>query len=61
VGDEPEEKYTGAKVFSGAGKRSPLMVRFLTVAVAKDSPETARDPRCFAVKMYTEGGNWVCT
>ncbi|TLS53795.1 catalase [Paenibacillus antri] len=58
VGDEPVEKYTRAKVFSGAGKRTPLMVRFSTVAGAKDSPETARDPRGFAVKMYTEDGNW---
>src|SRR5690625_4647325 len=58
VGDEPIEKYTRAKVFSGAGKQTPLMIRFSTVAGAKDSPETARDPRGFAVKMYTEEGNW---
>ncbi|WP_088034353.1 catalase [Evansella clarkii] len=58
VGDEPVEKYTRAKVFSGAGKRTPLLVRFSTVAGAKDSPETDRDPRGFAVKMYTEDGNW---
>lgn len=58
VGDTPVEKYTRAKVFSGAGKKTPLMVRFSTVAGAKDSPETARDPRGFAVKMYTEEGNW---
>lgn len=58
VGDEPAKKYTRAKVFSGAGKRTPLMVRFSTVAGSKDSPETARDPRGFAVKMYTEDGNW---
>lgn len=58
VGEEPVEKYTRAKVFSGAGKKTPLMVRFSTVAGAKDSPETARDPRGFAVKMYTEDGNW---
>ncbi|WP_251639895.1 catalase [Sporosarcina sp. NCCP-2716] len=58
VGGEPVEKYTRAKVFSGAGKRTPVLVRFSTVAGAKDSPETARDPRGFAVKMYTEDGNW---
>lgn len=58
AGDEPVEKYTRAKVFSGEGKRTPLLVRFSTVAGAKDSPETARDPRGFAVKMYTEDGNW---
>lgn len=58
VGNEPVEKYTRAKVFSGAGKRTPVLVRFSTVAGGKDSPETARDPRGFAVKMYTEDGNW---
>ena len=58
VGDEPVERYTRAKVFSGSGKQTPLVVRFSTVAGAKDSPETARDPRGFAVKMYTEDGNW---
>jgi len=58
VGEEPVEKYTRAKVFSGAGKKTPLMARFSTVAGAKDSPETARDPRGFAIKMYTEDGNW---
>lgn len=58
AGDEPVEKYTRAKVFSGEGKRTPLLARFSTVAGAKDSPETARDPRGFAVKMYTEDGNW---
>ncbi|MGM8365755.1 catalase [Virgibacillus sp. W0181] len=58
VGEEPVEKYTRAKVFSNPGKKTPLMVRFSTVAGAKDSPETARDPRGFAIKMYTEDGNW---
>ncbi len=58
VGNEPVEKFTRAKVFAKAGKRTPLMVRFSTVAGGKDSPETARDPRGFAVKMYTEDGNW---
>lgn len=58
VGNEPIEKYTRAKVFSEAGKRTPLLVRFSTVAGAKESPETDRDPRGFAIKMYTEEGNW---
>lgn len=58
VGEEPVEKYTRAKVFSGAGKRTPLMARFSTVTGAKDAPETDRDPRGFAIKMYTEDGNW---
>src|SRR5690625_2525652 len=58
VGNEPIEKYTRAKVFSEAGKRTPLLARFSTVAGAKESPETDRDPRGFAIKMYTEEGNW---
>ncbi len=58
VGDEPVSKYTRAKVFQEPGKRTPVFARFSTVAGAKESPETARDPRGFAVKFYTEDGNW---
>ncbi|MFG6147866.1 catalase [Halobacillus sp. B23F22_1] len=58
VGDEPVEKYTRAKVFSGAGKKTPVLVRFSTVTHPAGSPETLRDPRGFAVKFYTEDGNW---
>ncbi|MBM7570626.1 catalase [Aquibacillus albus] len=58
VGDEPVEKYTRAKVFSEAGKKTPVLVRFSTVIHGIGSPETARDPRGFAVKFYTEDGNW---
>ena len=58
VGDEPIERYTRAKVFSEAGKRTDLAIRFSTVAGGRDSSEAARDPRGFAVKMYTEDGNW---
>lgn len=58
LGDEPVENYTRAKVFSGAGKQTPVFVRFSTVTHGKDSPETMRDPRGFAVKFYTEDGNW---
>lgn len=58
VGDEPVAKYTRAKLFQEAGKRTPLFVRFSTVAGGMESPETARDPRGFAVKFYTEDGNW---
>jgi len=58
VGDEPISKYTRAKLFQEAGKRTPVFVRFSTVAGAMESPETARDPRGFAVKFYTEDGNW---
>ncbi len=58
VGDEPISKYTRAKVFQEAGKRTPLFIRFSTVIHGGHSPETLRDPRGFAVKMYTEDGNW---
>jgi catalase len=58
IGDEPAAKYTRAKVLTEAGKRTPMFVRFSTVIGSKDSPETARDPRGFAVKFYTEDGNW---
>jgi catalase len=58
IGDEPAARYTRAKVLTQAGKRSEVFVRFSTVIGSKDSPETARDPRGFAVKFYTEDGNW---
>jgi catalase len=57
-GDEPIAKYTRAKVFSSAGKKTDLAIRFSTVIGGRDSSEAARDPRGFAVKMYTEDGNW---
>ena len=50
--------YTNAKLFSSAGKRTPLFVRFSTVGGEKGSADTERDPRGFAVKFYTEEGNW---
>jgi catalase len=58
VGDEPISKYTRAKLFQEAGKRTELAVRFSTVAGGRDSSEAVRDPRGFAVKFYTEDGNW---
>jgi catalase len=57
-GDEPIAKYTRAKVFAEPGKRTDLAIRFSTVIGGRDSSEAARDPRGFAVKMYTEDGNW---
>jgi catalase len=57
-GDEPIAKYTRAKLFSEAGKRTDLAIRFSTVIGGRDSSEAARDPRGFAVKFYTEDGNW---
>ncbi|MBJ6144773.1 catalase [Hymenobacter sp. BT559] len=58
VGGEPIEKYTRAKLFNTKGKETPVFVRFSTVGHGGHSPETLRDPRGFAVKFYTEDGNW---
>jgi catalase len=58
VGDESIAKYTRAKLFNTAGKETPVFVRFSTVGHGGHSPETLRDPRGFAVKFYTEDGNW---
>jgi catalase len=55
---EPISTYTRAKLFQEAGKRTDLAIRFSTVAGGRDSSEVARDPRGFAVKFYTEEGNW---
>eukprot|EP00921_Rhytidocystis_pertsovi_P012653 GHVQ01020572.1.p1 GENE.GHVQ01020572.1~~GHVQ01020572.1.p1 ORF type:complete len:382 (-),score=56.44 GHVQ01020572.1:165-1310(-) len=51
-------RYSKAKLFSYIGKRTQVLVRFSTVAGEKGSADTARDPRGFAVKFYTEDGNW---
>jgi catalase len=58
VGDEPIAKYTRAKLFQEKGKETPVALRFSTVAGGRDSSEATRDPRGFAVKFYTEDGNW---
>ncbi|WP_433242758.1 catalase [Actinomadura nitritigenes] len=57
-GDEPISRYTRAKLFQERGKRTPVALRFSTVIGGRDSAETARDPRGFAIKFYTEDGNW---
>ncbi|MFC7457460.1 catalase [Brachybacterium sp. GCM10030267] len=57
-GEEPISNFTRAKVFQGEGKRTDLAIRFSTVAGGRDSSELARDPRGFAIKFYTEDGNW---
>ncbi|XP_061176323.1 catalase-like [Saccostrea echinata] len=51
-------KYTKAKPFESVGKKTPVGVRFSTVGGESGSADTARDPRGFAVKFYTEDGNW---
>jgi len=58
VGDEPVSTYTRAQLFQEKGKRTELAIRFSTVAGGRDSSEATRDPRGFAVKFYTEAGNW---
>ncbi|MDV6376322.1 catalase [Deinococcus arenicola] len=58
VGDESIAQYTRAKLFQSQGKETPVFVRFSTVIHSGHSPETLRDPRGFAVKFYTEDGNW---
>lgn len=50
--------YTKADLFSKIGKKTDLFLRFSTVGGEKGSADTARDPRGFAIKFYTEEGNW---
>ena len=51
-------EYTKAPVLSRVGERIPLFTRFSTVAGNMGTADTARDVRGFAVKMYTQQGNW---
>jgi catalase len=51
-------KYTRAKIFSEVGKQTKMFIRFSTVGGEKGSADTERDPRGFAMKFYTEDGNW---
>jgi len=51
-------KYTRAKLFDTIGKQTKVFLRFSTVGGEKGSADTERDPRGFAVKFYTEEGNW---
>ncbi|MFO8183785.1 MAG: catalase [Candidatus Aegiribacteria sp.] len=51
-------KYTCARFLSEVGKRTELFARFSTVGGEKGSADTERDPRGFAVKFYTEEGNF---
>ncbi len=53
-----QSKFTRAKLFSAKDKTTPVFVRFSTVIHPQGSPESLRDPRGFAVKFYTEEGNW---
>lgn len=51
-------EFTCAKLFSKVGNYCEALVRFSTVAGEQGSADTARDPRGFACKFYTEEGNW---
>jgi len=55
---KPQSKLTRAAPFQEAGKITPVFVRFSTVAGERGSKDTARDVRGFAVKFYTDEGNW---
>ena len=50
--------YTRAKIFSAVGKKTELFARFSTVAGERGAADAERDIRGFAVKFYTEEGNW---
>ena len=50
--------FTRASLFAEAGKQTPVFVRFSTVLGERGSTDTARDVRGFAVKFYTDEGNW---
>ncbi len=51
-------RYTRAKIFSEVGKKTELFARFTTVAGERGAADAERDIRGFAVKFYTEEGNW---
>ncbi len=51
-------KYTKARLFSALGKQTETFLRFSTVGGEKGSADTERDPRGFALRFYTEDGNW---
>jgi len=50
--------FTKAKVFSEVGKKTPMFARFSTVAGERGAADAERDIRGFALKFYTEEGNW---
>jgi len=51
-------KYTCAKIFSKVGQETPMLARFSTVAGEAGAADAERDVRGFALKFYTEEGNW---
>lgn len=55
---ESIEEYSKAGIFTDTSRKTPVFVRFSTVAGSKGSTDLARDVRGFAVKFYTEEGTW---
>ena len=51
-------RYTRAKIFGAVGKKTPMFARFSTVAGERGAADAERDIRGFALKFYTEEGNW---
>ncbi len=51
-------RYTRAKIFSEVGKQTDMLARFSTVAGELGAADAERDVRGFALKFYTEEGNW---
>src|SRR3546814_19333169 len=51
-------KYTRAAIFSKVGKKTEMFARFTTVAGERGAADAERDIRGFALKFYTEEGNW---
>ncbi|MCC7007081.1 MAG: catalase [Ottowia sp.] len=54
-------QHSKAKLFSSIGKKTDIFVRFSTVGGERGSADTERDPRGFAIRFYTEEGNWDLT
>ena len=55
---KPQSEFTKAGIFNDTTRKTPVFVRFSTVAGSKGSTDLARDVRGFAVKFYTEEGTW---
>jgi catalase len=51
-------RFTKAKIFAGIGKKTEMFTRFSTVAGERGAADAERDIRGFAMKFYTEEGNW---
>ena len=59
--------YSKANFLQQAGQKTPIFIRFSTVTLGREFPDSARNPRGFAIKFYTAEGNydivglnWVC-